>query len=731
MNLNFSWISRHPRMVIGMVLLASLGPFLNKAIHVDDLLFVEAAKWIQNHPADFYGSQVNLYGSATPMWTVNFNPPLMSYFLAGAASLLGWHETALHLAGLAVAWLTALGIYALAQRWCGRPLLATLVAIFTPAFLVSSTTLMCDVLMLGFWVWSLVLWDQALIRDQPRWWRFVVAGFLAGLAVLTKYNALFLLPLLPVLSLLRGRLSAGWLLGLGVPLIMAAGYEWLTAKMYGRGLLFFDAGKVETGGIAFPGGWKALGIISLAFAGGSLLPLAFFAPWLWRRRMLWVIGGIVLGLSLGMVRFGGKLALVHAWGGQPLTCGSFLLQVGILSAAGVHLLLFAASEVRRRQDAVSWLLVLWIFSELFCWAALSHNLSARRLLPIVPAVAILLARRLEVRHGRSLAKGWLAWPLALSAAVSLNVATADCRLANSTRAAAQDIVAKYQQPGRNLWFPGGYGAFQFYMEKLGAHRIDVARTVLEPGDVVAVPLFNNAIVELPPGGVGWVEGLQCRPGFWMNPYGFTETTAAGFYGADLGPVPFAFGTLPDQDYAVVSVVYQTEYQTRPANPRAVEAGGAPTFTNIFYECKAEPLLSGKPESMRQARLATQLERDGKLAEAVQCYRAALAADTNDPVVLNNLAWILATAGQPELRNGPAAVQLARRAVTLTDCRLPRVIETLAAAQAEAGQFSEACATLGVASTLALVTGQKDLVSADEKLLKLYSAGKTTGMTNAP
>jgi len=83
-----SWISGHPRVVIGIVLVVCLGPFLNKAIHADDVLFVWTAEWIQKHPADFFGFKVNWWTSAIPMWVANYNPPLISYVLAGAAFLV-------------------------------------------------------------------------------------------------------------------------------------------------------------------------------------------------------------------------------------------------------------------------------------------------------------------------------------------------------------------------------------------------------------------------------------------------------------------------------------------------------------------------------------------------------------------------------------------------------------------------------------------------------------------
>ena len=106
-NLKKSWISAHPRVVIGIILVVCLGPFLNKAVHTDDALFVWTGQWIQKHPADFFGGEVNWWVSTLPMWAANYNPPLMSYFLAGVASLFGWNEIALHLACLGVAFLAA------------------------------------------------------------------------------------------------------------------------------------------------------------------------------------------------------------------------------------------------------------------------------------------------------------------------------------------------------------------------------------------------------------------------------------------------------------------------------------------------------------------------------------------------------------------------------------------------------------------------------------------------
>jgi Flp pilus assembly protein TadD len=126
----------------------------------------------------------------------------------------------------------------------------------------------------------------------------------------------------------------------------------------------------------------------------------------------------------------------------------------------------------------------------------------------------------------------------------------------------------------------------------------------------------------------------------------------------------------------------------------------------------------------------QLETDGRIEEAIQHYREALNVDSNNPVVLNNLAWILATTSKPELRNGEEAVRLATKAVELTDRRLPRFIGTLAAAYAEAGQFSKAAQIAQTARVLAILANQPDEAAQIDQLSSRYAAGRAVDATQA-
>jgi tetratricopeptide (TPR) repeat protein len=82
---------------------------------------------------------------------------------------------------------------------------------------------------------------------------------------------------------------------------------------------------------------------------------------------------------------------------------------------------------------------------------------------------------------------------------------------------------------------------------------------------------------------------------------------------------------------------------------------------------------------------------GQEAGAVADYRAALAIDPHNNGVQNNLAWIMATSPNDQLRDGPQAVQLAMAACESTKSAHASYLGTLAAAYAETSDFDAAIA----------------------------------------
>src|SRR5207237_730080 len=131
-----------------------------------------------------------------------------------------------------------------------------------------------------------------------------------------------------------------------------------------------------------------------------------------------------------------------------------------------------------------------------------------------------------------------------------------------------------------------------------------------------------------------------------------------------------------------------------------------------------------PESSAShSQLALALAASHRTTEAVAQYRNALRLKPDHLLSLNNLAWLLSTDPDAQVRNGTEAVQLAERACRLTSFQAPALAGTLAAAYAEAGKFDEAVNTAQRACELATISGQADLAAQNRKLLGLYEARK--------
>jgi tetratricopeptide (TPR) repeat protein len=113
---------------------------------------------------------------------------------------------------------------------------------------------------------------------------------------------------------------------------------------------------------------------------------------------------------------------------------------------------------------------------------------------------------------------------------------------------------------------------------------------------------------------------------------------------------------------------------------------------------------------------------GRMGEAISQYQKALEIQPDYAEAQKSLAWILATCPQAALRNSEKAVELARQANVQTGGENPIMLHTLAAALAEAGQFSEAVETAQHALRLTEAQSNAKLAGQLQVELKLYQAG---------
>jgi tetratricopeptide (TPR) repeat protein len=111
---------------------------------------------------------------------------------------------------------------------------------------------------------------------------------------------------------------------------------------------------------------------------------------------------------------------------------------------------------------------------------------------------------------------------------------------------------------------------------------------------------------------------------------------------------------------------------------------------------------------------------GQFGKALLHFEKSLGINPNYAEAQNNLARILATCPDATLRDGKRAVELARSADRLSGGTRAPILNTLAAAYAEAGQYPEAVATAQRA--LDLAAGQESAAEGIRMRLRLYEAG---------
>jgi len=122
-------------------------------------------------------------------------------------------------------------------------------------------------------------------------------------------------------------------------------------------------------------------------------------------------------------------------------------------------------------------------------------------------------------------------------------------------------------------------------------------------------------------------------------------------------------------------------------------------------------------------LAIVLRSRGEVAAALDRWRKAIELRPDDARLLRHLAWALATCREERFRNGDEALSLARKALLMTGGKDAAVLETLAAAYAETGRFSDASATARRALEIALRQKNDASASSLRSGIALYDALK--------
>ncbi len=529
-----------PIILLSVAAASCLLPFLGKAFHIDDPMFLWPARQIHLHPFDPYGFSVNWYGTEQPCSFVMKNPPLTSYYIAAVAWLFGWSEIALHSGFLVPAIGAVLGTWRLGKALSPNPVTGAAFMLATPAFLVSSTNVMADTLMLCLFVWAVVIWNQGLERSHPL--DLAVAAILIAAAVVTKYFAASLVPLLLTYTIAKERRISPKLAWLTMTIALVGAYELWTWRMYQQPL-FTDAANFAVAA-HHAETLCSRTVIALCFTGGSFATILFVAPFVYSRKSLAIAALFAAAVAV--------VVKENPWHADFSGINYFrdftwltAAQIGLMASAGLLILWLAARNLLVGFHPPDWLFSLWIVGTFVFVAFVNWTCSVRHVLPMAPAIGILVARNLRptrpARAGASLA-------FIPAAALSLAVAYADFQSAGSARAVARIIGA--DESGKSIWFEGHWG-FQYYMKRSGFHEIDYRQPQCAPGDAIVIPSQNTGLRALAPQYAALERVIAPPECSWMSV--MTAEGGAGFYSSVYGPFPFVFQLAPIDRYMVFRI----------------------------------------------------------------------------------------------------------------------------------------------------------------------------------
>src|SRR5438093_4552234 len=142
-------------------------------------------------------------------------------------------------------------------------------------------------------------------------------------------------------------------------------------------------------------------------------------------------------------------------------------------------------------------------------------------------------------------------------------------------------------------------------------------------------------------------------------------------------------------------------------------------------------MSDYPDVMRldplfveaHCNIASLLLETGRTKDAAAHYVAALQTKADHLPAMVSLAWIYATASdEAGSQHAAEAVRLAEQACRISGCKQSGVLDTLAAAYANAGRFEEAVKTDEEALSTAKATGENNFADSIRARIDLYKKG---------
>jgi hypothetical protein len=502
--------------LIFAVVLALRLPFLNQPIQGDDLYYLYAAQHAQIEPLHPKHTQFVFQGETVDM-RGHPHGPLNGWILGILLAILGdVREVPFHAVYTLFSLIAAWAMWSLAARFCERPLLATLLFIAVPAFVVNGNSFEADLPFLACWMAAIALFVRAV--DQESLWMLAASSVPAELAGATSYQAVFLTPILGAYLWHHSpRWQIAWLAAFAAPAAIASleGFERSTGALPAAML----AGYMQSHGLQALASKARSAAALVVHSGWIVSPLLVFAAV--RGRWPWALAGATA-------------ILAAIFDPNPL----FWLSM----ACGVMVLIWTI----RHGKFLGW----WI-AVFFCGALIVFFAgSARYLLPMAGPVAILIAR--------AASPGLLWTGFALQFALSVLLAAANYQQWNAYRAFAASWAP--QVAARRVWVNAEWG-LRYYLESEGALPLKRDQ-VLQPGELIVTSDLPGTLPRNAP--MAQVAQEEITPAIPLRLISLSGRSA--FSSAARGLLPFEISRAP-ADRVRVETVLERKAELSYLDPR--------------------------------------------------------------------------------------------------------------------------------------------------------------------
>jgi len=437
---------RRQFLIVALVVFALRLPFLNQAMQGDDILYLTEAEHAQIEPLHpkhteyiFMGRSIDMRGQS--------HPPLDAWFLALLLAInKDVSEIPFHAAYILFSLIAAFSALAIARRFSPHPLLATLLFLATPAFVINGTSLESDVPFVALWLLATALYISAVDRGSAP---LLLASTLAmAFAALTAYQSVLLVPIL----LLYGRKSRAARIAAFTPLVILIAWN-----IFER----LTTGALPTGVLV--NYMTTYGFQALAQKLKSAVALTGHLAWL-VFPSLWIPSLLTIPFAIGAAFYDLN----------PLFWASIAVGVGILIRCAQ----------RWRDFLAQWVLIFFAGALVIFFAG-----SARYLLPIALPIAILATQRARPRL--------LQISLACGFALSLTLAAVNYQHWDGYRQFARSLAPDAQS--KRVWINGEWG-LRYYLVSEGGLPLREGQAI-HPGEIVVSSKLGYPIAFTAGGGV--------------------------------------------------------------------------------------------------------------------------------------------------------------------------------------------------------------------------------------